>query len=97
MGQRKYPPLTPSEVVAILVALGFRFDRKEGSHAQYERLADAKRQRSIVTVDMAEKDFADFLMKNMIASSGFTRDQFYGATKGSARKANVKQFTLAHY
>lgn len=95
MGQRKYPPLTPSEIIEILKMLGFKFDRKEGSHAHYERAADGKRQRSIVTVDMAEKEFDDTLLKSMISQSNFSRDQFYGATKWSARKAGVKLFAIS--
>lgn len=32
---RRYPPLTPEEVIAILLARGFFLDRTAGSHAQY--------------------------------------------------------------
>jgi predicted RNA binding protein YcfA (HicA-like mRNA interferase family) len=90
LGQRKYRPLTPGEVVDILTALGFHFDRKEGSHAQYERAKDGVRPRSIVTVDTAEKQFDDFLIKSMIRQSSFSRDEFYRAIKSSARKAGLK-------
>jgi predicted RNA binding protein YcfA (HicA-like mRNA interferase family) len=37
MGQRKYPPLTPSEVEAILIKSGFVLKREHGDHAHYER------------------------------------------------------------
>lgn len=90
MGQKKYPPLTPSEIVDILKALGFTFKRKTGSHAHYERERDASHPRSIVTVDMAEKEFDDTLSKSMISQSNFSRDDFYAATKSSAKKAGVK-------
>ncbi len=92
MGQRKYPPLALRDVIAIVERLGFILVRKEGSHEQYERQADDKRPRSIVTVDTAESVFDDFLIKSMITQSNFTREEFYGATKRSARKAGVKLF-----
>jgi predicted RNA binding protein YcfA (HicA-like mRNA interferase family) len=89
MGRRSYPPLSPSEVVAILERLGFSLKRQDGSHAQYVRPADETRPKSIVTVDMAEKDFGDFLMRSMIRQSNHSRAEFYGATKRSARKASL--------
>src|SRR5580704_15576301 len=95
MGQKKYPPLTPSEVEAILRGLKFEFKRQEGSHRHYERPADGLRPRSVVTVDMTEKEFDDFLIKSMIRQSNFTREQFYGATRRTARKASVKVFLLS--
>ncbi len=90
MGQRRYPPLSPGEVVAILISLGFTFRGQEGSHAHYERKADDLIPRSVVTVDMAERDFGEFLMQNMIRQSNHLRDRFYGATKRSAKKASVR-------
>lgn len=90
MGQRKYPPLTPDEVVAILTSLGFFKARSEGSHAQYEHPATDKYPRSIVTVDTAYSEFDDSLIKSMIRQSNRSREMFYGATKRTARKAAVK-------
>lgn len=90
MGQRKYPPLTPDEVIAILLALGFIFKRQVGSHRHYQRDADAKRARAIVTVDTSDREFDDFLIKSMIEQSKHSRNEFYGATKRSAKKASVK-------
>jgi predicted RNA binding protein YcfA (HicA-like mRNA interferase family) len=87
MGKRRYPPLTPSEVCAILTEWSFKRKNQEGSHRQYEGVI--KGQRKIVTVDMAEDDFDDFLVKSMISQSGLTREQFYGATKKTAKKASV--------
>lgn len=89
MGKRSTPPLTPVEVIAILLSLGFVFKSQEGSHRHFEYSADALYKRSIVTVDMACKEFDDYLMKSMIRQSNRTREQFYGATKRSARKASV--------
>ena len=86
MGRRRYPPLTPYEVVAVLKSLGFAFKRQDGSHAHYECAADEKRQRALVTVDMSVDAFWEELMKSMIRQSGFSREQFYGATKGTAKK-----------
>jgi len=86
VGKRKYPPLTPSEVVAIVKALGFVFDRQCGSHAHYECEASGSTPRHVVTVDMTVDNFDEYLIKSMIRQSGVTRDQFYGATKGTRRK-----------
>lgn len=89
MGQRRYPQLTLSEVLAILNKLGFVKKHQEGSHAQHERPADGVRPRSIVTVDMSIRDFDDFLLKSMIGQSNHSREEFYGATKKTAKKASV--------
>jgi predicted RNA binding protein YcfA (HicA-like mRNA interferase family) len=89
MGKRSTPPLTPSEVVAILSALGFSFKRKEGSHAQWEHSGDETHPRSVVTVDMHYRDFDEEMMRNMIRQSSRTKGEFYGATKRSARRASV--------
>jgi predicted RNA binding protein YcfA (HicA-like mRNA interferase family) len=94
MGQRKYPLLTPDEVIAILVCLGFKKDRQGGSHAQYESVATDEYPRSIVTVDTAYPEFDEKRMKNMIRQSNRSREIFYGATKRSAKKAGVP-FQLA--
>ena len=89
MGQRKYPPLTPSEVAGILDALGFKFKRKTGSHAHYERVPCARdSQRRVVTVDEAERQFDDYLIKSMIRQSGESRKAFYCATPQTAKKVS---------
>jgi predicted RNA binding protein YcfA (HicA-like mRNA interferase family) len=92
MGKRKYLPLTPAEVIANLEALGFKLKHTVGDHRQYERLADAARKRSIVTVDIGIKEFGEFLLASMIRQSNFSRDEFYGATKKTARRAGVGIF-----
>ena len=89
MGQRRFPPLTPDEVEAILRACGFEKKRQEGSHAQWERAADGRRLRSIVTVDVPRAEVREDLMKSMIRQSNLTREEFYSATKRTARKASV--------
>jgi predicted RNA binding protein YcfA (HicA-like mRNA interferase family) len=89
MGKRKYPPLTQNEVVAILKKLGFAKKHQVGSHVQYERAADGKCPRSVVTVDLGVREFGDFLIKNMIEQSNRSREEFYGATKRTATRAAV--------
>lgn len=89
MGQRRYPPLTPSEVVAILRILQFNKDRQDGSHAQWECPATEQYPRSVVTVDMAYREFDDDIMRSIIRQSNRSREVFYGATKRSAKKASV--------
>jgi predicted RNA binding protein YcfA (HicA-like mRNA interferase family) len=90
MGQRKYPPLTHAEVIAILSNLGFTKAREEGSHAHFEALASGHYPRSLVTVDTGYREFDESRIKTMIRQSNRTRELFYGATKGTARKASVQ-------
>lgn len=92
MGQRKYPPLRPDEVIAILRSLGFTKVRQEGSHTHFECPAGSGLPRCVVTVDVAYSECDESLIKSMIRQSGRSREQFYGATKGSARKASVRLF-----
>lgn len=91
MGTRTYPPLDQSEMQAILKVLGFAEDRSN-RHPVWVRPADLRRSRKVVPLD----DYPQFeqkLIKRMIPQTGFTREQFYGATKGTAKKINVKVFT----
>jgi len=94
MGKRKYPPLTPNEVKAITLALGFRYRRTQGSHAHYEREAIGKYPRAVISIDEHYQQFDDDLIKNMIGQSKHTRDEFYGATKGTAKKGGVRLYTF---
>jgi predicted RNA binding protein YcfA (HicA-like mRNA interferase family) len=87
MGRRSYPPLTPSDVIDILVALGFQKRGQTGSHAQYFRAAEGSRKATLVSVDVHYKEFDDKLMHWMVNQSGFSRKEFYGATKHTARRA----------
>lgn len=86
MGKKRYRPLSTSEVVAILTELGFHYKRQDGSHAQFERPADDKMERRLVTVDMSVDEFWVEIIKSMIRQSGFSREQFYRATKKTAKK-----------
>jgi predicted RNA binding protein YcfA (HicA-like mRNA interferase family) len=85
MGKRKYPPLKHREIVQIVAALGFTLARQESTHAQYERPADGTRKRAVVTVDNYD-DFEEKMIKNLISQSGFTREEFYGATFKTDKK-----------
>lgn len=94
MGSSKYPTLTKGEVIAIIESLGFVHKRTVGSHAQFERPADAVvNQRRIVTVDVGKREFSLDLTKSMIRQSGFS--QFYGATKRTALRASVEYWLKA--
>ena len=86
---KKHPVLTPSEVTAIVTNLGFKFKNKEGAHAQWECEADGTHPRSVITIDEGEREFGDFLIKSMIRQSKRTREEFYGATKRTAKRASV--------
>jgi predicted RNA binding protein YcfA (HicA-like mRNA interferase family) len=90
MGNRAYPPLTPSEVIDILKARGFSHRGTVGSHAQYFRPADSERKAAVVTVDLHYKEFDDDLMHSIVRQSGFSVKLLYGSTKHTARKACVK-------
>jgi predicted RNA binding protein YcfA (HicA-like mRNA interferase family) len=93
VGQRKYPPLTPNEVRSILTALGFvalPTRPTSGSHVQYERPAAQGRPRRVVTVDTAVGAFWEEIVKYMILQSGHSRDEFYGATRATARKIGLR-------
>lgn len=85
---RRYPPLTPDEVIAILVARDFDLDRTAGSHTQYGGLIRGLFRR--VTVDLHFHDFDDRAIKRLIAQSGLTREEFYGSTKETAKKINLR-------
>jgi predicted RNA binding protein YcfA (HicA-like mRNA interferase family) len=83
---RKFPVLKPKDVVANLEGLGFKFKRQDGSHAQYERLADATKKRAVVTVDMAmSSGFSKDLTKSMIRQSLFDKEEFYSGTPKTQR------------
>jgi len=85
---KKYPPLTPDEVIQILKARKFTLDSTRGDHQQWEGfIRDRKRK---VTVDTGEKDFDDEIIKSMINQSGLSRDEFYCSTDRTARKINKR-------
>ena len=85
---KRYPPLTPPEVSSILSARGFVSDRSKGSHVQYR--GTIRGVTRYVTVDTGKHEYSDFLMQSMIRQSGMTREEFYGATKSTARKIGLR-------
>jgi predicted RNA binding protein YcfA (HicA-like mRNA interferase family) len=85
---KKYPPLTPDEVVRILKARGFVYDYTTGSHEYYRGMIRGVTRR--VTVDRQYREFDDKLIVLMIDQSGLTREEFYGSTKETARKINLR-------
>jgi len=87
MGKRSYPPLSHSEVVKIMLALGFRPKNQVGSHVQYERLADegGRQTRKVVPID-DYREFDQSLIKRIISQAGVTRKAFYGATEKTRKK-----------
>lgn len=91
MGQRKYPPLEPREIIQILEARGFVFIKQQGDHRFYSR--KVRGQPMIPQVDMGADVYDVYLVKKVIAQSGLTRKQFYGSTKGTAKKINAKLAT----
>jgi len=84
MSGRRYPPLTPDEVRDILKAKGFSLDRTRGSHEQWRAIIN--NHPWVVTVDSHYKTFEQSLIKRMISQSGLTREEFYSATKKTAKK-----------
>ena len=86
---RKYPPLKLREILAILRSLGFVEKSSVGSHYKYTRIVKGRERE--VTVDHAIDDFDAFLIKSMINQSGFSREDFYCATKRTARKIGRKR------
>ena len=73
---KKLPLLKPREVKANLKALGFAYKRTDGSHETWERLADDKHKRAVVTVDVGKTQFDAYIMKMMIRQSEFSQDEF---------------------
>jgi hypothetical protein len=88
MGNRKYPILTPSEIIAILYARGFSLDSKSGDHRYYIKNVNGKKYRP--QVDMGCSDYGADLIKLLLDETGLTRKKFYGSTKNTAKKINVK-------
>ncbi len=82
---KKFPPLSPQEVIRILRAWGFELARKGASDHQQWAGFKGNKQR-LVTVDMGVDEFDDWVLKSMIEQSGLSREEFYCATKESARK-----------
>jgi predicted RNA binding protein YcfA (HicA-like mRNA interferase family) len=81
---RKYPVLTLNDITAILSALGFVYSKSRGGHDFYKGFHSEKNCK--VTVDPKCAPFDDFLIKSMIRQSGYSREEFYGATPSTLKK-----------
>ena len=81
---RSYPTLTPAEVCEILRELGFYHpaDHRKGSHQKWVNSLT----RCSVDVDTHYDTFTVETIKYMIGQAHVTREQFYGATKRTAKK-----------
>ncbi len=87
MGQRKYPPLTPDEIISILTARGFVFHKSSGDRRYSYHTIKGKK--TIVQIDMGNPVYSDTWLKLLIDETGMTREQFYCSTKASAKKINL--------
>lgn len=68
---------------------GFEKKAQRGSHEQYEGQINGTLHK--VTVDIHSSPYDYFLIKSMIEQSGMSREEFYGATKTTAKKINLKK------
>lgn len=85
---RKYPPLERREIVQILTALGFQpLPLKGTSHEQFEATIDGKKRK--VTVVRNCNTFDERDIKSFVTQAGVIREDFYGATKGTAKKIGI--------
>ncbi|MFN8435076.1 MAG: hypothetical protein U0V18_13705 [Anaerolineales bacterium] len=88
MGQRKYPPLTPEEIVAILIARGFILHHTRGDHRFYYMIVRGEKR--IMQVDMGNPAYTDNWLKLVIKETGMSREDFYCSTTSTAKKINMK-------
>jgi len=86
VGQRKFPPLTPREIIEILLARGFIFSHTKGDHRFYMHMV--KGRACLAQVDMGCTAYGDDLIKKVLAETNMTREQFYCSTKSTAKKIN---------
>ncbi|MDD3927370.1 MAG: type II toxin-antitoxin system HicA family toxin, partial [bacterium] len=87
-----YPPLTFDEVKGILEAHGFVHIGTKGSHYQYRRVCEDGSYR--VTIPKHNKEFSHGMIKLMITESGLSYEEFYCATKATAKKINAKPIII---
>ena len=96
----RYPPLNPSELRKIALGLGWQPHphppRSSGDHDHYLHpdidLENIKAfpQYSPFQIDTGEDSFGPGAIKMAIKRLGVTREEFYGATKKTAKKIGVK-------
>ena len=81
---RGWPPLELREVIAILSALEIRYASSSGGHDFYKGVR--KGQAVSVTVAAHSAPFGSDLIKFMADQARCDRNEFYGATKKTAKK-----------
>ena len=86
---KAFPTLTPDEVIAILLARGFVLAHSSGSHSHYKGTIRGRGR--LVTVDTQYDQFDVGRIKDMMAQSGLARKEFYGSTKQTAKKINLRR------
>jgi predicted RNA binding protein YcfA (HicA-like mRNA interferase family) len=79
----KYPPLTYSDTVAILKALGFSYKNQEGSHEHWIRQTPGRKFK--VTLQK-NQTYGARDIRSHISQSGVTREEYYGACDRTAKK-----------
>jgi Predicted periplasmic or secreted lipoprotein len=75
MGNRKYLPIRPKRIRAVLVNHSFSLKRTKGDHEQWEGVVNGERK--IVTVPNYSELKDPDLIKSIIRQSGLSRDDFY--------------------
>jgi len=88
MGNRRYPPLTPGQIIQVLIARGFVLDHTKGDHRYYQKIINGRK--LIVQVDMGCPLYGPDLMPMVLGESKLSRDDFYASTKSTAKKINIK-------
>ena len=88
MGNRKYPPLTPKEIEAILIARGFNLHHKNGDHKYYTRIVKGKKR--VAQIDMGNSIYTDQFIKLILRQCGMTREEFYCSIKSTSRKIGMQ-------
>jgi len=87
MGPRKYPPLTPREIIEILGARGFTHHHNHGDHQFF--IIWIKGKKRISQVDMRRAQYSEYFLKLLIQETGMSREDFYRSTKSTAKKVNL--------
>jgi predicted RNA binding protein YcfA (HicA-like mRNA interferase family) len=71
-------------VLAILRALGFSYKNSKGGHDHWKGTVKGKACK--VTVSPKYAPFNEYLMQSMCKQANCTKQEFYGATPGTASK-----------
>lgn len=81
----QYPPLSPRDVCKIALALGWeevKPPRTAGDHKYFSH----PNKKHHLQVDMGKDEFWTDAIKNIIRRMEISREEFYGATKRTAKK-----------